>query len=87
MFCLAGLIRNSSGFPMLPPDGAANAAVIRDIINSAEEVKPARWPDPDRSVLDLQVIPAPPFPDLLPAGWTKWACDAAAANPGKEALE
>ena len=78
MFCLAGLIRNSSGFPMLPPDGAANAAVIRDIINSAEEVKPARWPDPDRSVLDLQVIPAPPFPDLLPAGWTKWGCDAAA---------
>jgi hypothetical protein len=38
---------------------------------------PPRWSDPDLSILAAQSMPAPPFPEMLPAGWEKWAGDEA----------
>jgi hypothetical protein len=40
--------------------------------------QPEPWPDPDKLILDVQVIAAPPFPEkLLPAGWRGWVNNAA----------
>ena len=40
---------------------------------------PLPWSDPDLSLLDPHVIPPPPFPEVLPAGWMQWALEAAEA--------
>lgn len=37
----------------------------------------APWPEPDLSLLCAEALPAPPFPEVLPAGWARWASDAA----------
>jgi hypothetical protein len=41
------------------------------------QAAPPPWPDLDLSLLDAQVIPPPPFPKVLPAGWTQWNLDTA----------
>lgn len=53
---------------MLPPYETGPDA-IRRLIEEAAEVTP----EPDRSLLDAQVSPAPPFFDVLPAGRSEWA--------------
>ena len=40
------------------------------------QAPPPPWPDPDLSLLDVHIIPPPPFPLVLPAGWMKWTTDA-----------
>jgi hypothetical protein len=46
---------------------------------AAGQAPPLPWPDPDMSLLDAQHVPAPPFPEVLPAGWAQWMRDAAEA--------
>lgn len=41
------------------------------------QAPPARWPDPDLSLLDEHIILPPPFPVVLPTGWMNWTIDAA----------
>src|SRR3954451_11208008 len=57
----------------MPPHDGAAAAAIRRIMDGAADVTPEPWPEPDRRLLEAQVSPAPPFFDVLPAGWSEWA--------------
>lgn len=46
---------------------------------ATRQAPPPPWPDPDLLLLETHIILPPPFPDLLPQGWTNWAIDAADA--------
>jgi hypothetical protein len=61
----------------MPPLDEPGVAAVRRIIEKATEVTPEPWPEPDRGLLDAQASPAPPFFDVLPAGWSEWAHTAA----------
>ena len=70
---LLGSSASRAGGHAMPPLDETGPAAIRRIIEGAAEVTPEPWPEPDRSLLDPQVSPAPPFFDVLPAGWSEWA--------------
>jgi Protein of unknown function (DUF3987) len=57
--------------------GSIGSPPTSDTLSSDGGEQPEQWPDLDSSILDIEVIAAPPFPKVLPAGWDGWTRDAA----------